>query len=109
MPHPKVYADFHNADPAGRVRLNCVGTVEDLARQQISLHDGLALTLYDTDADADGHPGEIQADGVVRYSLDERCWVAIVDWSALRHVQASASVNGSGQASADETRRLGQI
>jgi hypothetical protein len=71
MPNPKVYADFQNADLAGRVRLNCVGTGEDLARQQIALCDGLALTLYD--ADADGHPGEIQADGIVRNPPDENC------------------------------------
>ena len=30
MVKPKVYADFHNADANGRLRLNCVGTVEDL-------------------------------------------------------------------------------
>jgi hypothetical protein len=35
MNHPKVFADFHNADVHGRLRLNCIGTVEDLAQQQI--------------------------------------------------------------------------
>jgi hypothetical protein len=108
MPNPKVYADFQNADAAGRVRLNCVGTVEDLARQQIALRDGLELTLYDADAGADDHPSEIQADGVVQYSSDENCWVAIVDWSAFRCVQAAASFNGSGPSSAEATERLGQ-
>ena len=42
----KVFADFHNADTQGRVRLNCIGTIEDLARQQIVLRDGVRLTLY---------------------------------------------------------------
>ena len=45
MSPAKVYADFHNADAKGRLRLNCTGTVEDLARQQIELREGLALTL----------------------------------------------------------------
>jgi hypothetical protein len=30
MNKPKVYADFQNADSQGRLRLNCLGTVEDL-------------------------------------------------------------------------------
>ena len=41
MVKPKVYADFHNADANGRLRLNCVGTVEDLARQGVALRDGM--------------------------------------------------------------------
>ena len=35
MVKPKVYADFHNADPQGRLRLNCIGTTEDLARHNV--------------------------------------------------------------------------
>ena len=27
MNKPRVFADFHNADAKGRVRLNCAGTV----------------------------------------------------------------------------------
>ena len=46
MTHPRVFADFHNADAQGRLRLNCIGTVEDLAQQQIVLRDGACLTLY---------------------------------------------------------------
>jgi hypothetical protein len=38
---PKVFADFHNADPKGRLRLNCIGTVEDLSRQQVILQEGV--------------------------------------------------------------------
>ena len=32
MERPLIYADFHNADPGGRLRLNCIGTTQDLAR-----------------------------------------------------------------------------
>lgn len=71
---PRVFADFQNSDPLGRIRLSCVGTVEDLARQGIQLCDGLQLHLYD-----DG----LEADGVVRYSNDEGRWVAVIDWDAV--------------------------
>ena len=45
MSHPKVFADFHNADFQGRLRLNCIGTIQDLACQLIELQNGQLLTL----------------------------------------------------------------
>ena len=76
MDRPRVFADFHNADAQGRLRLNCVGTVEDLARQQITLREGQLLTLYSED---------LEVDGVVHYSTEENVWVAAIDWNAIRH------------------------
>lgn len=29
MSNPRVFADFHNADVQGRLRLNCIGTIEN--------------------------------------------------------------------------------
>ena len=75
MYRARVFADFHNADPQGRLRLNCIGTVEDLARQQITLRDGQLLTLYSED---------LEADGLVGYSTEENVWVALIDWNAIR-------------------------
>jgi hypothetical protein len=85
MAETKVYADFHNADVQGRVRLTCVGTIEDLARQGITLRDGMTLTFYADDTDNHGQLDELMADGVVSYSQEEHCWVAAIDWSALNH------------------------
>jgi hypothetical protein len=85
MDKPKVYADFHNADANGRLRLNCVGTIEDLARQGITLHDGLPLTLYSDDLDSEGRLDELLADGLVSFSKEEHCWVAAIDWSSISH------------------------
>jgi len=76
MRRARVFADFHNADPQGRLRLNCIGTLEDLARQQITLRDGQLLTLYSE---------ELEADGLVRHSVEENVWVALIDWNAIRH------------------------
>jgi hypothetical protein len=81
----KVYADFQNADAEGRLRLDCVGTIEDLARQGITLRDGLRLTLYSDDLDAEGQADELRVDGVVSFSEEEHCWVAAIDWSAIHH------------------------
>lgn len=81
----KIYADFQNADPQGRVRLNCNGTVEDLSRQQIELREGLHLILYADDVNAKGEEDDLLAEGVVTYSQEEHCWVAAIDWQAIRH------------------------
>jgi hypothetical protein len=85
MVRAKVYADFHNADANGRLRLNCVGTIEDLAQQGITLREGMLLTLYSDDLDANGQYDELLVNGVVSFSEEEHCWVAAIDWSAIRH------------------------
>ncbi|MCI0486512.1 MAG: hypothetical protein L0229_07915 [Blastocatellia bacterium] len=82
MDKPRVFADSHNADVQGRLRLNCIGTVQDLARQQISLRDGQRLTLYSED---------LEVDGVVRYSREENMWVAVIDWNAIRRLESESS------------------
>lgn len=78
MNYPRIFADFHNADERGRLRLNCVGTIEDLSRQNIKLQDGQLLTLYSE---------ELEIDGVVQYSQEESLWVAAIDWNQIRQVE----------------------
>jgi hypothetical protein len=75
MSRPLVYADLQNADVQGRLRLNCIGTIRDLAQQSVSLHDGLELTLYDED---------LEVEGKVLFSSEEHLWVAAIDWKAIR-------------------------
>ena len=50
----RVWCDFNAGVDDGRYVLNCVGTIEDLRRQNIELQDGLALTLYMDDPGDDG-------------------------------------------------------
>jgi len=85
MDIPRIYADFQNLDDFNRLKLTCAGTVNDLARYGIQLRDGLVLTFCTDDADDQGQPDELRVEGVVRYNAEEKCWVAAVDWSALRH------------------------
>jgi hypothetical protein len=75
MVKPRVFADFHNSDPQGRLRLNCTGTIEDLACQKIWLQNDQQLTLYSE---------ELEVDGVVEYSTEENLWVAVIDWDRIR-------------------------
>lgn len=96
MAKPKIYADFHNADPQGRIRLSCVGTIEDLAQQQVELREGLALTLYSDDLDDKGRLDELLVDGVVAFSEEEHCWVAAIDWNAIHHASDERDSPTSG-------------
>jgi hypothetical protein len=77
----RVFVDFHNADEQGRLRLNCIGTIEDLARQQAELENGQQLTLYSED---------LEVDGVVQFSEDEKVWVATIDWNQIRQIEQLA-------------------
>jgi hypothetical protein len=74
----RVFVDFHNADEQGRLRLNCIGTIEDLARQQAELENGQQLTLYCED---------LEVNGVVQFSENEKTWVATIDWNQIRQVE----------------------
>jgi hypothetical protein len=78
MNYSRIFADFHNADEQGRLRLNCVGTIEDLSRQNIKLQDGQLLAFYDE---------ELEVDGVVQYSEEENIWVAAIDWKQIKQVE----------------------
>jgi hypothetical protein len=75
MDKPSIYADFNNADSRGRLRLNCVGTIQDLARQGVRLRDGLQLLLHDD---------ELEAEGEVHFSPEEQIWVADINWKLVR-------------------------
>lgn len=85
---PPIYADFQNLDDQNRLRLTAQGTRDDLARHGIRLQEGLRLTFYTDDADDDGNPDNLLADGTVQRNEQEQCWGAAVDWNALRHASA---------------------
>jgi len=72
---PRIFVDFNNSDPQGRVRLNCVGTVNDLAEQKIILREGMLLLLSCS---------ELESEGVASYSSSEGLWVASIDWDKIR-------------------------
>ncbi len=74
----RVFVDFHNADAQGRLRLNCIGTIEDLASQHIELENGRELMLYGED---------LEVDGIVQFSEDEKIWVVTIDWNQIRQVE----------------------
>ena len=78
MNKPRVFADFHNADAKGRVRLNCTGTEADIKRQKIVLQDGQSLIIYSA---------ELEVAGVVHYSEEEKLWTAVIDWSAIQEIE----------------------
>ena len=85
MSMAKLYADFQNLDDFNRLRLTCAGTLEDLANQGVELKEGMSLTFYTDDVDDQGQPDELLIEGTIHYNEDEQCWVASIDWSAIRH------------------------
>jgi hypothetical protein len=89
----RIYADFQNLDNENRLRLTCSGTLRDLARQKIQLRDGLVLTFYMDDADDDGKPDQLLAEGTVHFNEQEACWVAAINWSARRHASDQPLLN----------------
>ena len=79
MSKASLYADFNNADPRGCLRLNAIGTIEDLSRQGSRLEEGLQVVLHDE---------ELEADGEIQRCPDEQAWVARIDWKRIRSKSA---------------------
>ena len=106
MVKPRVYADFHNADSTGRLRLDCVGTLDDLSQQRVELREGIVLTLYSDDLDEKGQLDKLLVDGVVSYSEEEHMWVAVIDWTAIHHASDEQRIqeNGNSRSSAPASR-----
>ena len=78
MSKPRIFADFHNTDVQGRLRLSCVGTTADLKRHGIVLREGQSLIIYSE---------ELEVEGIVHYSEEENLWTAVIDWDAIREVE----------------------
>jgi hypothetical protein len=95
---PRINADFQKLDDENRLCLTCAGTQRDLAKHGIELREGLTLTFYTDDEDDAGHRDELRVEGVVHFDAAEACWVAEVDWSALRHASDELPANGSSSA-----------
>jgi hypothetical protein len=64
---PKIFADFNNCDPSGCVRLNCIGTYEDLAKKGLTLSENMIIVLTDYD--------EFELRAIVVFSKEENIWV----------------------------------
>ena len=62
--------------------MNCAGTMADLKRQEIVLRDGQSLILYSE---------ELEVEGVVHYSEEEKLWTAVIDWNAIQEVEPVVS------------------
>ena len=44
-----IFADFNNRDREGCLRLNAVGTINDLAKFSVQLRDGIRIFVSDGD------------------------------------------------------------
>jgi hypothetical protein len=74
---PRVFVDFNNSDRQGRVRLNCVGTLQDLSRLGVVLREGTEILLSSY---------ELEAYGTAAYSAEEGLWVAKFDSDNIREL-----------------------
>ncbi|CAN5519314.1 hypothetical protein BH09VER1_BH09VER1_51440 [soil metagenome] len=86
MEKPRVYADFNKGtreQGALWLFLTRPRTFDDFGRLHLVPHVGLRLTFYMSDLEADGKSVEIEAEGVVKYSL-QHGWVGVIDESTMK-------------------------
>lgn len=72
---PRIYADFNNADAAGRLRLNVAGSLADLDRLR-DVGPGSHVIFYSEDLEVEGSVEHSESEGGI--------WVGRIDWSQVR-------------------------
>ncbi len=83
--NPRIWVDFMKTDAQRRLILTTLGTIEDLKKQGIDLHEGLRLEVYSDDADDRGNRDDLLAEGIVYRDKEQDRWVLEIDWNAIRH------------------------
>lgn len=71
----RISVDFNNTDKEKRIRLNTVGTLDDLKLNSIELKPGLEIILDDEEG--------VNTIGVVEFSESEKIWVAKINWDSI--------------------------
>lgn len=62
------------------------GSLDDLRKLGLVPQDGMRLTFYDYDADAENRPTYLCADGTLRHDAITGQWGALIDESTFRAV-----------------------
>ena len=73
------------AGPGGRNYLKQIGTIEDLALNDLQLKQGTRLSFYCEDADEMGNSDDLLFEGTVHFDPEKQQWYALVDESSYRH------------------------
>jgi hypothetical protein len=68
----RIYADFNCQDEQGRIRLNTVGSLKDLATHKNELHEGAKVILY--------MPDDVEVEGVLVF---DEIWFGIPDYNTI--------------------------
>ncbi len=87
MEKPRIYADFNKGTKehgAFWLFLTHPRTFDDFGRFHLVPHVGLRLTFYMWDIDGAGQSVEIEAEGVIKYSL-QHGWIAVIDEATIVH------------------------
>jgi hypothetical protein len=65
------------------------GSFDDLRELGIIPKEGIRLIFYDLDADKEGHPMYMCAEGVLHFERESASWRAVVEEESLRWVPRS--------------------
>lgn len=89
MDKPRIYVDFHEMVEPDLVLLSKADTKQDSSGATVQLYEGLHVSVYMDDADGNGKPDNLIADGVVERNTSEYWkyvpWCCRIDAKGIRH------------------------
>jgi hypothetical protein len=77
----RIYCDWNRGIDDTHYDLGCVGSVEDLTKNEHALKEGLRVILYQT--------AELEAEGVLEFDAEKKRWIGVPDWSTIRYLDGS--------------------
>lgn len=81
-----IYADFMKDDYENRLLLTCLGTHRDLAKNKITLEEGMKIVFYNEDEDDAGNRDDLVVEGVVEYDKKNERWTAKINWDDIKNI-----------------------
>lgn len=80
----KLWADFNAPSDFG-LRLNCLGTIKDLERQNLKLEEGMELLLWDEDYNEEYERDDLIVKATARYNSKNSIWEGEFEWNEIKH------------------------
>lgn len=80
----KLWADFNASSDFG-LRLNCLGTIKDLERQNLNLEEGMELLLWDEDYNDQNERDDLIVKATARYNSKLSIWEGEFDWEEIKN------------------------
>ncbi len=84
----RIWVDFNNKDEDNNVRLNCLGTIEQIESEAIPMVEGQKVVVFCDD----DYEEIMEVEGILKQVItpppfQQKIWIAVVNWDTFKRVK----------------------